>query len=321
MTPDRLVDSRRLPPEMGLLDVLRAHTATLRAAGVPSPDVDAQLLAEYTLGRPRHVLAATTVGEVNGEDLRRLSDLVARRAKRTPLQYLVGEAHFRTISVSCRPGVFVPRPETELLAGIAIEEVSRRPSPVVVEPCTGTGVVSLAIASEVAGVRVIATDRSPEAVQLARENLERVAVDPGLAAASRVDIIEGDLMEPVPEELRGHVDVLVCNPPYLAESELAATGPEVRNHDPLDALISGPTGNEVVDRLVREAPAWLAPGGWLQLEVDDARAVSTAERIRGAGYLDVAVVADLTGRDRFVIARHDPTAASTEDPEQGRDRR
>jgi release factor glutamine methyltransferase len=114
-------------------------------------------------------------------------------------------------------------------------------------------------------------------------------------------VLLGDLLDPLPAHLRGAVDVLVCNPPYLSAADLAALEPEV-HHDPLDALVAGPTGYEVTDRLLAEAPAWLRPGGWLLLELDTTRAADCAERAHRAGFTDVAVLPDLTGADRILLA-------------------
>jgi release factor glutamine methyltransferase len=193
--------------------------------------------------------------------------------------------------------VFIPRPETETLAGEAIARVPA--GGVVVEPCTGTGAVACAVATESQAEVVVATDRSETAVALAREN--------AAACGARIEVLAGDLLAPVDPALRGRVDVLVSNPPYLAEAELAATEPEVRDWDPPAALVAGPTGHEVTDRLIVVATDWLKPGGWLLLEVDERRAAETARRARAAGLTEAGVVSDPTGRDRVVIARIPPT--------------
>jgi release factor glutamine methyltransferase len=193
--------------------------------------------------------------------------------------------------------VFIPRPETETLAGEAIARVPA--GGVVVEPCTGTGAVACAVATESQAEVVVATDRSETAVALAREN--------AAACGARIEVLAGDLLAPVDPALRRRVDVLVSNPPYLAEAELAATEPEVRDWDPPAALVAGPTGHEVTDRLIVVATDWLKPGGWLLLEVDERRAAETARRARAAGLTEAGVVSDPTGRDRVVIARIPPT--------------
>jgi release factor glutamine methyltransferase len=272
----------------------RAGTAArLAAAGVPTPDVDAALLLRHVLGWSS-VRLVTGAGEpLPPAAAARLEALTARREAREPLQLLVGTVGFRHLELEVRPGVFLPRPETEVLAGEAADRTP--PGGVVVEPCTGTGAIACAVAAEARPGTVVATDLSPAAVALARANAARAGVV--------VDVREGDLLAPVPASLRGRVDVLVSNPPYLAAAELAALEPEVRDHDPLAALVSGPTGHEVTDRLIASAPAWLTPGGWLLLEVDSARARATARRARAGGLRDVSVLPDLTGADRIVAAR------------------
>lgn len=264
----------------------------LAAAGVPTPTVDAELLVRHVTGWSRAGLLVRGADPLPGPAADRLEALVARRAAREPLQHLVGSVGFRHLDLLVRPGVFVPRPETEVLAGEAIDRTPR--GGVVVEPCTGTGAVACAVASECAGVRVVATDVSAAAVALARENAARTGV--------AVTVVQGDLLAPVPAALRGGVDVLVCNPPYLADAEAGALEPEVRA-DPLAALVAGPTGHEVTDRLLAEAPGWLRPGGWILLETDTSRAGETAERARRHGLADVAVLPDLAGRARIVLAR------------------
>ncbi len=273
---------------------LRADAvARLAAAGVASPEVDADLILASVLGVGRgHVRAAAGVA-VSATAAARVEAVVRRRAAREPLQLLLGAVGFRHLDLRVAPGVFIPRPESEVLAG---EAIARIPADgIVVEPCTGTGAVAIAVAQEARPGRVVATDVSPEAVALARTNAARHGVT--------VEVLLGDLLGPVDPALRGRVDVLASNPPYLTPEELAATEPEVRDHDPAAALVAGPTGHEVSDRLIAAAGEWLAPGGWLLLEVDTTRARATADRAGAAGLRETAVVPDLTGRDRVVVAR------------------
>lgn len=281
-----------------------AVTERLANAGVPSPDVDARRLVEHVaehLGDP-----------AVGCNAQVLDALVERRAAREPLQQVLGRTWFRHLTIGCRPGVFVPRPETEVVAGLAIAAATRSVAPTVLEPCTGTGAIALAAASEVPQARVIAGDRSPEAVAVAGENLAAVAASPAptpwqpgpwLAPGATVAVHHGDLFDAFPAELRGEADVIVCNPPYLPESDLSTWEPEVAAHDPHDALIAGPDGHEVVDRALAEAPRWLRPGGTVVVEIDDRRGADAAAAAAAAGLVDVRIEPDLTGRDRAVVAR------------------
>lgn len=274
-------------------DVRDALTRRLAAAGVPSPAVDAALLVRHVFGWSGSELVLGGAEVVSRADRRRLADLAARRVAREPLQLLLGTVGFRALDLLVRLGVFIPRPETEILAEAAI---ARAPTGgIVVEPCTGTGAVACSVAAEVDGARVTATDVSPVAVALARDNAARAGVT--------VDVREGDLLAPVAVALRGRADILVSNPPYLASAELAGMEPEVADWDPPQALVAGPTGHEVSDRLAAAAPTWLRPGGWLLLEVDPSRAADTAHRARAAGLVESVVLPDLAGRDRIVVAR------------------
>lgn len=277
-----------------LADVVAGHAARLREAGVPTPDVDALVLAAHATGLPRHAVRTAPAAALPAGALERLGWLVGRRAAREPLQLVTGEAGFRTITVACRAGVFVPRPETEVLAGLAVDAVRDRERAVVVEPCTGTGAVALSVAAEVPGASVVATDTNPDAVALARENAARLGLD--------VDVRLGDLLAPLPDGLRGAVDVVVANPPYLTPAEVAACEPEVARFDPVDALVGGADGDAVVTRLLAEALPWVRPGGRLLLEVADVRARSTAARALACGWRDVRVHDDLAGRERVVSA-------------------
>jgi release factor glutamine methyltransferase len=288
VTPAPTGDGRR-----SVTELLAEIEERLRTAGVPTPQVDAELLVAHATGWSRTRLRLERAAVPSTAVAAAVEELVTRRAAREPLQLILGSVGFRYLDILVHPGVFIPRPETETLAGEAIARARR--GAVVVEPCTGTGAVACAVASEVPAARVIATDVSEAAVALARENAVRCGVD--------IDVREGDLLEPVPSELRGRVDVLVSNPPYVAAHELVGLEPEVVDWDPHAALVSGPTGHELSDRLIGEARRWLRPGGWLLMEVDVARAQDTAARCRTAGLVESVVIIDLAGRDRIVAAR------------------
>ena len=265
----------------------------LETAGVPTPAVDAELLVRHVTGWSRSALTLRAGEAADAGVLAALEALVVRREAREPLQLLVGSVGFRYLDLEVRPGVFIPRPETEVLAG---ETAARVPDGgIVVEPCTGSGAVACAVATETRAAEVIATDVSPAAVALAIDNAARVGAG--------VTVLLGDLLDPVRPDLRRRVDVLVSNPPYLAEGELVGREPEVVDWDPYQALVSGPTGSEVADRLVSLGATWLAPGGWLLLELDSSRCGATARRAEAAGYGEVAILPDLTGADRIVVAR------------------
>ena len=272
---------------------VREATARLAEAGVPTPAVDAQWLVRHVTGYSAARLAVGANQQLDADAAARLESYVVRRASREPLQLIIGTVGFRYLDIEVRAGVFIPRPETEVLAGEAIARVPDGGT--VVEPCTGTGAIACAIASESQAATVIATDISPRAVDLARVNARRAQVTVG--------VLHGDLLEPVSHAHNGQVDVLVSNPPYLRPQDLRDREPEVVEWDPPEALVSGPSGHEITDRLIADAAQWLRPGGWLLLEVDAARAGDTAKRAAAAGLTETGVLRDLTGSERVVIAR------------------
>ncbi len=270
----------------------------LAAAGVPSPRADARWLVEHVL---------RVAGAVTGCGAALLDGLVARRLAREPLQLVLGTTSFRTVELACRPGVFLPRPETEVVAGLAVDAARRAGrAPVIVEPCTGGGAIAASLLAEVPGATIVATDLDDAAVALARENLERVRTgDAGgrpAAAGASATVLRGDLLGPVDPALCGHLDVLVSNPPYLPARDRGSFEVEVAAHDPDRALIGGPDGHEVVDRLLASAGQWLAPGGTVVVEIDERRADDAVRVARAVGLVDVRVAQDLAGRDRALVA-------------------
>ncbi|MTV26944.1 peptide chain release factor N(5)-glutamine methyltransferase [Nitriliruptoraceae bacterium ZYF776] len=294
-------------------DPVREVAARLAAAGVPSPDVDARLLVEH---------ACEVAGAPVGCGGAVLDALVARRVAREPLQQILGRTWFRTLELRCAPGVFVPRPETEVVAGVAIDAArasTSRPRRVV-DVGTGSGTIACALAVEVRDVEVLATERDPAAVELARTNAARTLAGEADASqppprTSRLTVLAGDLLDPVPSSWRGHLDVLVSNPPYLPAADRGSWDAEVADHDPDAALVGGPDGHEVVDRLLELAPAWLRPGGTVVVEIDDRRGADALAAADAAGLVDARLVRDLTGRDRAVVAT--AAAASGSRPGSG----
>jgi len=271
-------------------EVVRRGSRYLQRHGVEAPDVSAEALMMLVLRTDRATLYAREHG-LSAAEARAYGRALCVRCTGTPLQHLTGEQGFRHLVLTVRPGVFIPRPETEVLVDVALELLDNAATPCVVDLCTGSGAVALAIADEHPGARVIATDVSEAAVALARENAERL----GLA----VDVRPGDLFGPLPTECRGEVDLVVANPPYLSIELAADLPPEVRA-DPPEALFGG---LEVTRRLITEAIAWLHPGGALAVECDERAAAAVAAAAGGAGFEEVFVRRDLNGRDRVVGAR------------------
>jgi release factor glutamine methyltransferase len=273
---------------MSLARVVDDAERYLADRGVASPRVDAELLLQHVLGLERAGLY--TRREALGEaEAARFAEALARRGEGTPLQHLTGEQPFFGLTLTVRPGVFVPRPETETLVERCLEVLEAVEAPRVADVGTGTGAVALALRSRRSDAAVFATDASPEAVALAGENARLSRLE--------IEVLEGDLLSPLPSSLRGGLDLVVSNPPYLDPEELAAAPREVRA-DPPRALLGG---TDVHRRLAREAAEWLRPGGWLAMEIGAGQGREVAALL--SGYRDVEVARDLAGLDRVVRGR------------------
>jgi len=275
----------------GTREVLAAAAARLQEAGVASSEHDAAELLAHVLGTDRSRLVL--LADVPAADLAAYDDLVSRRAAREPLQHLTGTAWFRHVSVEVGPGVFTPRPETELLAGWAIDAALGMEQPVVVDLCTGSGAIAKSVADEVAGARVHAVELDEAAHGYAVRNL----------AGTGVDLRLGDAFTAF-DDLLGQVDVVVCNPPYIPLDAWESVAPEARDHDPHLALFSGADGLEAIRRLAVRAADLLRPGGLLGVEHADVQGESVPAVLAETGrWTEVRDHPDLTGRARFTTAR------------------
>lgn len=276
-------------------ELVRAAADRLAAAGVASPEYDAAELLAHVLGTTRGRLLL--VDAVEEPQRRRYDDLVARRAAREPLQHLTGSAAFRHVEVAVGPGVFVPRPETELLAGWAIdrarEVVAAGEVPVVVDLCTGSGVIARSIADEVPEARVHAVELDPGAHAWAERNL----------AGTGVDLRLGDLATTF-DELAGQVHVLVSNPPYVPLEAWESVAVEARDHDPHLALFSGDDGLDAIRVIAVRGLLLLRPGGVVGVEHADAQGEAAPAVFSQDGrWEEVRDHRDLAGRPRFLTAR------------------
>ena len=270
-------------------EVVARASDYLARHGVESPRQTAEALLRYFLRTDRAGLYAREEG-LDTRTARLYGRALCQRCHGVPLQYLTGEQQFLDLVLGVAPGVFVPRPETEILVERAVEVLDDGPEAAVVDVGTGTGAVALAIKRCCPGARVLATDVSDEAVAVARANASRHALD--------VEVLQGDLLDPLPQDLRRRVDLVVSNPPYVTEEEYADLPAEVRA-EPFDALVGG---TRVHRRLARQAPGWLRPGGWLVAEIGAAQGPEVA-RTFDERFDDVEVLPDLAGRDRVVRGR------------------
>ncbi|MBA4370078.1 MAG: peptide chain release factor N(5)-glutamine methyltransferase [Coriobacteriaceae bacterium] len=278
-------------------DALAWTAEYLGRKGDGNPRRSAEWLLSGATGLTRVELYAHHDRPLSESEREAFREGIERRAAGEPLQYVTGEMPFRHLVLKVRPGVFIPRPETELLVEAGLDEAEARGGEVVaVDLCTGSGAVACALAQEVPGARVYATEISPTAAEVARENAERCGV------VERVTVLEGDLFAPLPEELRGHVDVVLANPPYVPSGDLPGLPSEVGGHEPALALDGGSDGLTVARRIMDEARGWLRPGGVLAMELDERR-VADADQVMRAWYEETTTVRDLTGRDRIVAGR------------------
>jgi release factor glutamine methyltransferase len=284
--------------------LLATATDRLTAAGVPSPRHDAEALAAHVLGTSRSQLAGHCDLEV--EQAAALEDAVRRRAAREPLQHITGRAAFRYLDLEVGPGVFVPRPETEVMAGVAVDELRRLAatgvSPQAVDLCAGSGAVAIAMGTEVAQAHVIGLELSPEAVAYAERN----------ARGTGVDIRVGDLAHAAEDlsEIAGRVHVVTANPPYIPLDAWESVDEEARAHDPALALWSGDDGLDAIRLVATVAAELLADGGLVACEHADVQGESAPRAFVDAGlWSEVRDHEDLAGRSRFVTARRVPRHA------------
>ncbi|AJT64382.1 peptide chain release factor N(5)-glutamine methyltransferase [Streptomyces chattanoogensis] len=274
-----------------LLAEVAQATQRLADAGVPSPRFDAEELAAHVHGVKRSQLHTVPDADFDA----RYWEAIARREAREPLQHITGRAFFRYLELTVGPGVFVPRPETESVVGWAIDAVRAMDvvEPLIVDLCTGSGAIALALAQEVPRSRVHAVELSEEALRYARKNVE----------GSRVQLHQGDALTALPE-LDGQVDLVVSNPPYIPLTEWEYVAPEARDHDPELALFSGEDGLDTIRGIERTAHRLLRPGGVVVVEHADTQGgqvpwIFTEEK----GWADAADHPDLNNRPRFATAR------------------
>ncbi|MGB9278996.1 MAG: HemK/PrmC family methyltransferase [Pseudonocardiaceae bacterium] len=283
----------RQPLRLAMLEAQRILTE----AGVPSPRVDAELLAAHVVGVPRGQLPMVPL--VDPPVVEALRMLVSRRAKRVPLQHLTGTAAMGPIDVEVGPGVFIPRPETEALLVWGLAALEGVAQPLVIDLCTGSGALALAVAHARPDAQVHAVERDPVALSWARRNADRWAA----AGDTPVALYAGDVADPgLLRTLEGMAHLVLCNPPYVPMG--APLPPEVALHDPPAAVFAGLDGLAVIPDVVRTGARLLCEGGSIAIEHDDSHAVVVPALLSGRRVLtDVADHVDLAGRPRFATAR------------------
>jgi release factor glutamine methyltransferase len=286
--------------------LLADATRRFEAAGIANPRLDADVLGAWALGRDRAWVLGHAGDELGADLAAVVEAAIVRREQREPVAYILGSAGFRRLELQVDARVLVPRPETELLVELAVDQVIRRAAggiasaARVLDLCTGSGAVALAIADESPlPVRVTATDLSPGAVAVARANASRLGLE------GRVQVVAGDLFEALPVD-EPAFDVITANPPYVDRADLDTLMPDVRDHEPHVALfVPEGTGDPLALALdiVAHAPAWLTPGGLLAIEVGAGQAMRLATAMRERDFDAVHTVCDLSGIERIVAGR------------------
>jgi len=281
---------------MTVAELLAEAARELKERGVAAPEWDAERLLRHVLGWERAALVASPGAPVAGDPERAFRALVAERARRVPLQHLVGSQAFWKHEFRVTREVLIPRPETELLVETALELLRVAERPVVVDVGTGSGCIALSLAAERREAEVHATDVSAPALEVARDNARLLGLE------GRVAFHLGQLLEPV-AGLAGRIDLVVSNPPYVDPSERETLAPEVRDHEPGLALFPPGDALSIYRRLLPEAFERLRPGGWLIVEIAPALAGAVAGLFAGAGFEELRVANDLAGRARLVRGR------------------
>jgi release factor glutamine methyltransferase len=280
-------------------------TARLAVAGVDDPAQEVRWIVERASGRSPSEQAGTLDDPVTVREVTFVDQMVARREAGEPLQYVLGRWAFRTLDLLVDRRVLIPRPETEVVAGLALDAVAARQAtgadpdrpPVAVDLGTGSGAIALSLAAERwPDIEVWATDASPDALAVARANLAGLGRRAGV-----VRLVEGDWFAALPDDLQGRVDVVVSNPPYVAESEPLPT--EVADWEPTSALLAGPDGLDDIRRIVAEAATWLQPGGALVVEIGETQGPAVLALAEAAGMEPASIEPDLAGRPRALVAR------------------
>jgi release factor glutamine methyltransferase len=281
---------------LSIAGIVDAAARTLAQAQVENPRLDAELLIVEAAGATRANLFAGSI-ELDDETQRRFEALVRRRAAREPLAYIVGHKEFYSLEFEVTPAVLVPRPETEAIVDLALKFAAERRNCRLLDIGTGCGAIALAVASNAPGVRVVATDISTDALAIAHRNAVRLGLESGMrfVHADCWGTLDGG--EPL-----GWFDIVVSNPPYVCDSEIARLEPEIRNFEPRVALDGGPDGLESYRRIVAGLGDHLVDGGVVILEVGQEQADSVAPMLQAAGCVDVSVLNDLSGIPRAVHA-------------------
>jgi release factor glutamine methyltransferase len=283
-----------------LAEAIQQAAARLAAHKVENARLDAEVLLGHALGRDRAWLLVHMQDQLDEQGRLAYENSIGRRAVREPLQYITGLQEFWGLPFIVTSDVLIPRPETELVVEAAVRTGKTTATPVFVDLCTGSGCIAISLAKEHPQARIFATDRSRAALDIARRN----ALQNGVA--DRIRFLEGDLFMPLSGvDLIGRIDVITANPPYIRNDEFALLQPEVRDFEPEMALLSGPDGTEMAERIINAAATYLKPGGALIMEMGISQAESLRKFITYTGrYLStIDILKDLAGIERVIVAK------------------
>jgi len=279
-----------------IAQLVHRAAAQLQAAAGADASLEAEVLLTHVMGIDRAHLLARLTDEASDSTQRNFDALIARRVAREPLAYIIGHREFYGIDLVCRAGALIPRPETELLVDLALEEIDRRGNALrIIDVGAGSGAIAVAIVASATGVHVVASDTSDAALAVASENVRRHDFE------SRISVHWYDLLDGA-----GTFDVIVANLPYVSAAEWETLQPEIRDHEPRAALVGGARGTEVVEELLEQAPQHLAPGGVLCAEIGETQAGHLLA-VAGRFFPDARsyVMKDFAGKDRVLVIRRE----------------
>ena len=283
---------------MTVSQFLQAAVLKLRESGIENPRVDAEILLSLALGIHKDRLLFQLDSRLDQEELERATEFVDERARRIPLQHIVGTVEFMGLEFLVRPGVFIPRPETEFVVVEALKLLEHVAAPVVLDLCTASGVIGVSIAVEKTSAVVHAADVSHAATDLAAANALKHGVQ-GRVFLHLGDLFAADGLEP----LRAKIDLITANPPYIPSADIATLEPEVSAHEPILALDGGSDGLVLLRRILREGLPFLKAGGWFVIEIGAGQAEAAGEAAHSAGLVGIRTVPDLAGIERVLVAR------------------
>jgi release factor glutamine methyltransferase len=285
---------------MTLTETLNCAAIILSAAGITNARLDAEVLLAHIIQKDRVWLITHRGDALEDKSQRDFDDAIGRRIRREPLQHIIGNQEFWGLKFKVTPDVLIPRPETEFIIEAALAIVQKRNQQVrIIDLCTGSGCLAVSLAKELTSANIIATDVSEKALAVARENARNHSV------ADRIRYLEGDLFDPLEElDIRGQIDIIVSNPPYVPAGDLATLQPEVRDYEPALALVAGPEGTEIAAKIIKFAPEYLKKNGSLIMEMGSGQAEALTNMVEATGvYAKPEIVKDLSGTDRVIVAK------------------